>query len=236
MKSSSLTIVFSALALICRSSPIPEGKHISNHKITVDEVIQTTSYTYLHVKENDTLKWLAVPSMQASKGETYYYSEGLPMKQFESKELHKTFDEVLFLGGVSAEPFSDKPKAASETAHAASQPYTRKATAEVKKSIKIDAPKDCITIAELFSKKEAYAGKTIRIKGQVTKYSPEIMNKNWIHLQDGTENNGKFDLTITSASAVKVGDVVTLEGKISLNKDFGYGYLFDVMMEDAVSK
>jgi hypothetical protein len=84
----------------------------------------------------------------------------------------------------------------------------------------------------LFSKKDSYAGKTVKIKGQVTKYSPEIMNKNWIHLQDGTQEQGKFDLVITSAAAVQVGDVVTFEGKIILNKDFGYGYKFDVMMED----
>ena len=235
MKIASFIIGFFAIIPVCKSSPLPkitDGKQVSNHKIVVEEVIQTTSYTYLHAKENDTLKWLAVPSMHANKGETYYYSEGLPMKEFESKELHKTFDEVLFLGGVSPEPFGSKPKPASENA----QPYSRKATPEVKKNITIDVPKDCITIAELFSKKEAYAGKTIKVKGQVTKYSPEIMNKNWIHLQDGTENNGKFDLTITSTKAVKVGDIVTLEGKISLNKDFGYGYLFEVMMEDAVIK
>jgi hypothetical protein len=50
------------------------------------------------------------------------------------------------------------------------------------------------------------------------------MNKNWIHLQDGTENNGKYDLMVTSDKEVKVGETVTLVGKISLSKDFGYGY------------
>ena len=219
----------------------PDGKHSSNHKVVVTEVLQTSNYTYLHVKENDSLKWLAVPSMQASAGDTYYYSQGLPMPQFESKELHRTFDVVLFLGGVSAEPIGAKP--ATPAGHPAisgnqntAQPYTRKATPNVKKDIKIDIPKDCITIGELYAHKENYAGKTVKVKGEVTKYSPEIMNKNWIHLQDGTDNNGKFDLTITSANPVKLGDVVTLEGKIVLNKDFGYGYLFEVMMEDGVIK
>ena len=245
MKYTPFIIGMFALIPICKSAPFPkfpDGKHISNHKVIVDEVIQTTSYTYLHVKESDTLKWLATPSMQAGKGDIYYYSEGLPMKQFESKELHKTFDEVLFLGGVSSEPIGSKSQTVAANPHAAngqvatSQPYTRKVSAEVKKSIKIDAPKDCISIGELIAKKEFYAGKTIKIKGQVTKYSPEIMNKNWIHLQDGTESNGKFDLAITSQSAVKTGDIVTFEGKVTLNKDFGYGYLFDVMMEEAVIK
>lgn len=236
MKITSVIIGFFALIPVCTSAPFPknpEGKRTNNHKIVVAEVLQTTSYTYLKVNENDSLKWLAIPSMQARVGETYYYSEGLPMKQFESKELHRTFDEVLFLGGVSPEPLTgDKPKAATANA----QPYARKANPEVKKDIKIDAQKDCITIGALFSQKESYAGKTVKIKGQVTKYNAEIMNKNWIHIQDGTESNGKFDLVITSPDNVKVGDVVILEGKISLNKDFGYGYLFDVIMEDAVVK
>ncbi len=215
-----------------------DGKNIINHKVVVKEVIQTSNYTYLQVKENDSLKWLAVPSMQAMAGDTYYYSEGLPMQQFESKELHRTFDEVLFLGGVSTEPIGSKPAVAAHTHNGSegSQPYSRKAAPESKKDIKIDAPKDCISIADLLSRKESYAGKTVKIKGQVTKFSAEIMNKNWIHLQDGTENKGKFDLTITSAGTAKVGDIVTLEGKISLNKDFGYGYLFEVLMEDAVVK
>ncbi len=218
-----------ALIPVCNSHPFsPDGKPVSNHKVVVEEVIQTTSYTYLHVKENDTLKWLAVPTMQAKAGETYYYSEGLPMQQFESKELHKTFDVVLFLGGVSPEPFTNKPKTA--------EPYTRKATVEAKKDIKIDVPKDGISITELFSKKDAFVGKTVIIKGLVTKFSPGIMDKNWIHLQDGTDFNGKFDLTITTNAQVKTGDIITLQGKISLNKDFGYGYFFDVMMEEATIK
>jgi hypothetical protein len=222
---------------------VPDEKHIVNHKVVVEEVIQTTSYTYLHVKENDSLCWLAVPLMQANKGETYYYAGGLPMKEFESKELHRTFSEVIFLGGVSPEPITaNKPKMPADDMHSKlgapgnEQPYKRKATAEVKQNIKIDAPRGCITIGELFANKDAYAGKTVKIKGQVTKYSPEIMNKNWIHLQDGTVGNGKYDLTITSMNTVKTGDVVIMEGKVSLNKDFGYGYLFEVMIEDAVMK
>lgn len=238
-----IIIAIGALTVIpmCHVSALiklPDGKNKINHKVVVEEVIQTTSYTYLHVKENDSLKWLATPSMVAQAGETYYYMDGLQMLTFESKELHRTFDEVLFLGGVSKEPITgNKPNAATIPGHNdAAQPYTRKASPEVKKKITIETPKDAITISELLSHKESYAGKTVKIKGEVTKFSAAIMDKNWIHLQDGTESNGKFDLTITSSADAKVGDVVCLEGKITLNKDFGYGYFFEVMMEDAVKK
>ncbi|MEI7897164.1 MAG: hypothetical protein WCJ26_09020 [bacterium] len=62
------------------------------------------------------------------------------------------------------------------------------------------------------------------------------MKKNWIHIQDGTEFSGKFDLTVTTDAEAAVGQTITLEGKITLNKDFGYGYAYEVLMEDATIK
>jgi hypothetical protein len=59
------------------------------------------------------------------------------------------------------------------------------------------------------------------------------MKKNWIHLQDGTDFSGKFDLAVTTDSEVKVGDNITVEGVITLDKDFGFGYFYEVLMEDA---
>jgi hypothetical protein len=232
--------IFAALiAISFAGKSAPDDKKSVFHKVVLTEVIQTTSYTYLHAKEeNDSLTWLAVPLMQAKAGETYYYTGGLSMKEFESKELHRKFDEVLFLGGVATAPTDqEKANAAKEMAHQGSaQPYKRKAVAEVRKDIKINRPQNGITIAELLSNKDAYAGKTVIIKGEVTKFNKAIMDKNWIHIQDGTEFNGKFDFVITSAADVKPGDIVTLEGKITLNKDFGYGYAFDVIMEEATTK
>jgi hypothetical protein len=59
------------------------------------------------------------------------------------------------------------------------------------------------------------------------------MGKNWVHIQDGTEYQGGFDLTITTDGQVAVGETVTFEGKIVLDKDFGYGYSYPVLMEEA---
>jgi hypothetical protein len=90
-----------------------------------------------------------------------------------------------------------------------------------------------ITIAELFSNKDKYAGKTVRIRGKVTKFNAAIMDKNWIHLQDGTESSGKFDLTATTDIEVAVGETITLEGKVAVGKDFGYGYSYEILLENA---
>jgi hypothetical protein len=101
-----------------------------------------------------------------------------------------------------------------------------------KMNIVIDPGKNCTTVADLFANKESYAGKTIKVKGQVTKYNPGIMGKNWVHIQDGTEFEEEFDLTITTDIEVTVGETITLEGKITLDKDFGFGYFYNVLMEE----
>jgi hypothetical protein len=60
----------------------------------------------------------------------------------------------------------------------------------------------------------------------------EVMDKNWVHLQDGTRDGESFDLTVTTLEKATVGDIVEFEGTIVLNKDFGAGYVYDVIMEE----
>jgi len=193
------------------------------HTVVVREIINTTEYSYFRlielgnpeVKESDTI-WVAVPITESSIGDTLYYQKGMPMKNFTSRELNRTFKEVIFLDVLSKSSSTNTGKS------------------KIKKiEVKIDPIAGGITIAELYSKKANYSGKSVKIKGQVTKFSPDIMEKNWIHIQDGTESDGKFDLTITSDIRAAEGDIVTLEGKITLDKDLGFDYFYDVIMEDA---
>jgi hypothetical protein len=101
-----------------------------------------------------------------------------------------------------------------------------------KVNVDIEPGKDCISIANLMENKSSYAGKSIKVKGKVTKVNAAIMGKNWIHIQDGSEFQGVFDLTITSDEMVNVGETVIFEGKLVLDKDFGYGYVYNVLIED----
>ena len=201
------------------------------HKVVADEVLQTNQYTYIHAKEGTNDLWLAAAKMNATKGTTYYFHGGLPMKDFVSKELKKTFKDILFVDNITDNPGAAPVNAADN--NAASQPVSTGSAIPIeKKEVKITHAKGDLTIASLYENKKSYAGKTVKIKGQVTKYSGGIMKKNWIHLQDGTDFSGKFDLTITTDQEVKVGDTITAEGIITLDKDFGYNYFYDVIMED----
>jgi hypothetical protein len=67
----------------------------------------------------------------------------------------------------------------------------------------------------------------------VVKFSQQIMGKNWIHLQDGTGAAGTNDLTVTTDGTANTGDTVVVTGVVTTDKDFGYGYKYDVILENA---
>lgn len=101
-----------------------------------------------------------------------------------------------------------------------------------KVDISIEPAEGGIKLDDLFKNKKDYSGKTVKVKGKVTKVNPSIMGKNWIHIQDGTSFEDQFDLTITSDFIPEVGAIITVEGKITLDKDFGYGYAYPIIMEE----
>ena len=222
MKNYLSIIVAISFIITCQSKKDLENLAPGVHKVICQEVIQTSAYTYLGVMEEDKETWLAIPSTDAKEGNTYYYqrSNAAEMIDFKSKELNRTFPKVLFLEGVSSEPIITQTKL----------PHP-KPTLE-QKEVTFEPIKDGITISELFKNKKNYAGKTVKVKGEVTKFSQGIMNKNWIHLQDGTKDNDDYDLIITSNVGTKVGDVITIKGKVFLDKDFGHGYFYKLIIEE----
>jgi len=218
----------------CSSNPTNEFTTVK-----VKEVEQVGSYTYLLVKAKGPEYWLAVPSMEASSGETYHYQGGMLMTDFYSKELDKTFEKVLFLEALFAgNPSSMYEPKETNIPQDSNQPQERMHENMVtieKSDVKMETVEGTVTISELFSNPGAYEGKTIRVNGEVTKYNAAIMERNWVHIQDGTEFEGKFDLTATSIEPFEVGRTVILEGTLALNKDFGYGYIYEILLEKATA-
>ena len=200
-------------------------EELNAHQITVKEVLNANAYTYLLVTEADKEYWIAVPKTEVTVGKTYTYQGGMEMKKFESKDLKRTFDSVLFVEGI----IDPNATAAAETT---STPVKVVSSKELSKGITL--AKGGISVFDLYSTRDKLAGKTVILTGKVIKFMPEIMNKNWIHLQDGSNFNGFNDITITTLEKVKVDDVVSLKGTVVLNKDLGSGYKYDVLIEDAV--
>jgi hypothetical protein len=86
------------------------------------------------------------------------------------------------------------------------------------------------TIAEALAQRNELAGKPIKVRGKVIKVSPGIMGKNWLHIVVGS---GSEELIVTTSGMAAYGAVIVAEGALGLNRDFGYGYKYDVLMEDA---
>ncbi|MEK6725656.1 MAG: hypothetical protein AABY54_03780 [Deltaproteobacteria bacterium] len=91
-------------------------------------------------------------------------------------------------------------------------------------------------VEELYAKKEELNGKKVTVKGKVVKFSAGIMGKNWIHLQDGSGKQGTNDITITTDQNTSIGENITVTGNLVTNKDFGAGYKYEAIIEEATVK
>ncbi len=91
------------------------------------------------------------------------------------------------------------------------------------------------TIAEVFAQRAALKGKTVAIRGKVVKFNAGIMGKNWIHLRDGsgTPEAKDHDVTVTTTDTVAKGDVVVVKGTVAVDRDFGSGYTYALVVEGA---
>ncbi len=219
-----------ALMSACQSNSKKVKDLASNaHQVVAEEIIQTSNYTYVLVSEDERGYWIAIDRADVKEEGTYFWSTGTEMTNFTSRELERTFPSIFFVQDFTDQPILEGEE--STSAIMGSKP-------QIKELEGLDIPKaeGGITLAELFANPGNYAGKTVIINGEVVKFLPEIMDLNWIHLQDGTKDGENFDLTITTKAIVNVGEVVTFEGIIAVDKDFGAGYFYNVIMEDAVVK
>lgn len=216
-----LFIVVMAIATGC-SNPSGDGAVT----VKVKAVEQVPNYTYLMVKGKGPAYWVAIASSDIAVGESITYQGGNVMENFYSKELDRTFDKVLFLDGLESEQAPTSMDQMMGSTKGSDVKTDRLDT-------KIEKEEGTVSIAELYANPADFEGKTIRVKGEVAKFNPNIMDRNWIHLQDGSEFEGNYDLTITSQEGFVVGQVLTIEGILALNRDFGYGYSYEILLENA---
>ena len=193
------------------------------HAVKVVDVIPGGGYLYIQALEKGDTVWLATSPSKITIGNTYYYTEVMEMANFPSKELDRTFDKIYFLDKLLDEARDPLP----------GESHTQ--TVEGPKDmIQVEAEEGITSIAELFKNRESLAGKMVTVKGQVTKVNNDIMDRNWIHMQDGTKEGDDFDLTLTTLAIVQVGDVVKFSGTVAVDKDFTLGYKYKLLVEDAI--
>jgi hypothetical protein len=163
------------------------------------------------------------------------FKPGMTMGKFESKGLKRTFESIIFSEG----PVSSKAtvKHHSDVSQKAST-GSKALSGETQEKISIEKAigPNAITVEEAFAKSEMLDKKEVVVRGKVIKVSAEIMNKNWIHIQDGTgiESIGSHNLVCTSKELPAVGDVISVTGTLAANRDFGAGYKYKAIVENTV--
>ena len=190
----------------------------------VVDTLDGGGYTYLQIEDAKKKYWIAVEGAKIDKGMEVRFTEELRAKNFESKSLNRVFDEIVFASNLQYR--TSVPESAN--------------IALVTELVKVSPyqQKDTISVAKALSERIKLNGITIHIRGKVVKVSRGIMERNWIHIQDGTgEGDEVGRIVFTSKDdTLSVGDIVTAQGVVSVDKNFGSGYVYKMIVENASFK
>lgn len=205
----------------------------------VIETMNSGGYTYMLLSIGSDKTWVAVPEMKVKVGDDVVLMPGNEMHNFTSKTLNRTFKTIIFspgpVGGAGGHGGMGGVMPGAMMGGSASS--HGKTVAPLEQGIKVEKAKgdNAYTIAEIYAKAGELDGKTVKVRGKVEKISHNIMGKNWIHIQDGTGSADKnnFDLTVTTKANAQPGQIITATGKLAKEKDFGYGYRYKVIVENA---
>ena len=218
------------------------------------KVLQTLNsggYSYINLqKKNGEKIWLAVKETKVTVGDQMSFLEGLVMKNFESKTLKRTFDSIVFSNGIIPQSKPETVKTAPKDLSVPTIPQgdgpRKNKTVELgsksavpsKGKIAVTKAKgsNAYTVEEIYKKSAKLDKKIVVVHGKVVKASTGIMKKTWIHIQDGTgsQAKGNHNLVCTTKGSANIGDIITVSGTLAKNRDFGYGYKYDVIIEDAI--
>lgn len=212
---------------------------------TVVETADAAGYTYVQVDTGSEKIWAAAPKFNVKVGDEVVVPQGMAMENYHSKTLERDFPVVYFVDSVMV--------GGADTAMAApggmpdGHPDISGGGNGGGGSTAAPTPSDIDfsglkpaeggkTVEQIIQGSADLAGKQVSVRGKVVKYNSEIMGKNWLHIQDGTGTAGSNDLTVTTAETADIGDTVLVTGQLVTDKDFGYGYKYDVLIEDAKVK
>ena len=225
MKTLMILLIAAALAACAKPAAAPPKASAQKLQGQVLETLNSGSFTYVRLKTGSGDRWMVTSPVDVRVGSEVSVSSAMTVEKFESKSLHRTFDNIVF-GSIDG---------AAPTAHA-SAPSPMKDVGDVK----VDKAEgsDAKTIAEIWASKGALKDRRVVVRGKVVKFLPSIMGKNWMHVRDGSGTRGKGDddIAVISDDQATVGSVVTLTGTVRLDKDFGAGYQYPVIIDGAKLK
>jgi len=225
-----MKVLLAAFVMLCsslgwsaeKSAPAPAATVVKGEVLEVKDV---DSYTYLRLKTADGEMWAAVARAPLKKGAKVTVENVMVMNNFESKSLKKTFDKIAFgnLAGAGGQVASAHGGAPKTVAFAGDIKVAKASGADAR------------TVAEVVTKSAELKDKKVAVRGKVVKFTGAVMGKNWIHLRDGTGSaaNKTDDVLVTTMDKANIGDTVLVKGVVRTDKDFGAGYSYKVLIEEA---
>lgn len=208
------------------------------------ETMDAGGYTYVHLDTGVEKVWAAAPQTKVTVGQAVSVPKGMLMTDFESKTLGRTWPEIWFVSGIYPEgqvpiPGSAGTAAGTPAGGQGSLPSSMPGMGEAH-NIVPDADVEAVAVAAgghdiagIYAQSAALRGTQVKVRGRVVKFTSNVMGTNWIHIQDGSGQGATADLTVTGKAEVSVGDVILVEGSLSVNKDFGAGYKYAAIIENA---
>ncbi len=214
---------------------------------TVKETMSSGGYTYVLLDTGAGGEvWLAAPQTDVTVGSRVEAPAGSEMRGFTSKTLNRTFDQVFFVSSVRAAgavPMAAPAAGGAANPHASALPPAANphAVAAAKAAPIPEGPVKALegglTVAGVHAEVGSRRGQEVGVRGRIVKLNRGILGADWLHLRDGsgTAAAANNDLTVTAPLGVqaKVGDVVVIRGKLAADKDFGAGYVYPVVVEEA---
>jgi hypothetical protein len=215
------------------------------------ETMDSGGYTYLKLSTADGERWAAVSPAAVKVGGQVSIVNAFVVDDFEARSLGRKFDHIIFgtLGATRpGSPHGDGAMAASPHGDGTipvaphgggAMPVAPHGGNREKMEDAGSIPKlegaEGRTVAEVWAQRLERKDKPVAVRGKVVKFNGGIMGRNWLHLQDGTgsEEASNFDLTVTTHDDATVGDVVVVRGVVHVDADFGAGYTYPVIVEDA---
>lgn len=200
---------------------------------TVVETMNAGKYTYVLIDANGTEIWAAATRFDVAVGDTLVVPLEMPMQDFYSESLDRTFPVVYFTSQIQHQGQAGSP--AMPPGHPQVGGAMASSHETANEVVAVEAADGGVTVGQIWSETADLAGTSVTVRGQVVKFNGGILGTNWVHLQDGTgsASDGTHDLTVTTSADVSVGDVVTVTGTLVTDQDFGAGYTYKVLLKDA---
>jgi hypothetical protein len=232
--------------------PVIEGK--------VVERLDVPKYTVLALDTGGGAAhtWVAVSSASVKVGDAVRVVNAERMTNFTSATLKRTFETIYFgsledpanrsasqgnLGGWAApggDPHAGVPGAPplgpGATPHADANPHGRPTSPRkdvVVSRVEKAEGSSGRTVAETYAQRRALSGKRVRVRAVVVKVVSGVLDRSFVHVRDGSENGEVSDLLVTTRALPAVGERVLFEGTVAIDRDFGAGYRYPVLLEDA---